>query len=70
MTHNELLALLNAKSDSDEVHALRAVAELHKPMLWKNLGNDTQGYKCQACQGWTRDLYPCPTIQAIEKELG
>lgn len=70
MTHNELLALLNAKSDSYEVHALRAVVELHKPMLWKNLGNDTDGYKCQVCQGWTRDLYPCPTIQAIEKELG
>jgi len=38
---------------------------LHKPMLWKNLGNDTEGYKCQVCEG---NSYPCPTIQAIEKE--
>ena len=28
MTHDELLALLNAKSDSDEVHALRAVLQI------------------------------------------
>jgi len=40
--------------------------ELHKPMLWKNLGNDTDGYKCQVCEG---NSYPCPTVQAIEKEL-
>ena len=39
--------------------------ELHKPMFWKNLGNDTDGYKCQVCEG---NSYPCPTIQAIEKE--
>ena len=40
--------------------------ELHKPMLWKNLANDTDGYKCQVCEG---NSYPCPTIQTIEKEL-
>jgi len=40
--------------------------ELHKPMLWKNLGNDTQGYKCEVCEG---NSYPCATIKAIEKEL-
>jgi hypothetical protein len=72
MTHDELLA----KIDQDEIEgfgcsypALRAVVELHKPMLWKNVDTDNYGYKCQACQGWTRELYPCPTIQAIEKEL-
>ncbi len=75
MTQEELLAKINKggveslQSDSLGWLPLRAVVELHRPMLWKNLGNDTDGYKCQACQGWTRDLYPCPTIQAIEKEL-
>jgi hypothetical protein len=70
MTHDELLALLKPMTNDDAIFmkdALRAVVELHKPMLWKNLGNDTDGYKCQVCEG---NSYPCPTIQAIEKELG
>ena len=45
--------------------ALRAVVELHKP--------NTRGDECANC-GWEcgRELvsFPCPTIQAIEKELG
>ena len=61
MTHDELLALLNAKSDSDEIHALRAVVELHKPM-WDN-------EYCGECSPTHNGSYPCPTIQAIEKEL-
>ena len=74
MTQDELLIEINRRlnvalynGDAQSIHALRAVAELHKPMLWKNLGNDTDGYKCQVCEG---NSYPCPTIQAIEKELG
>ena len=64
MTHDELLALLNAKSDSDEVHALRAVVELHKPIF--NSYYEIKGYKgCTGCE----HIYPCLTIQAIEKEL-
>lgn len=74
MTHDELLARIKDVHEYEYgaglIASMLAVVELHKPMLWKNLGNDTDGYKCQACQGWTRDLYPCPTIQAIEKELG
>jgi hypothetical protein len=76
MTHEELLIEINRRlevalynGDAQSIHALRAVVELHKPMLWKNVDTDKYGYKCQACQGWTRELYPCPTIQAIEKEL-
>jgi len=74
MTHDELLVLLNAKSDSDEIHALRAVVELHQ-----NHGEcgmpTTQGtYPCPATntchECGTNVSYPCPTIQAIEKELG
>jgi hypothetical protein len=69
MTHDELISLLTTMTNDDAIFmkdALRAVVELHKPMLWKNLGNDTDGYKCQVCEG---NFYPCPTIQAIEKEL-
>ena len=45
--------------------AIRAVIELHKP-------DSTGG--CNACEQWTNEgayqlFYPCPTIQAIEKEL-
>jgi hypothetical protein len=84
MTHDELLARIDneltcycghpdlcdgvqSKEQAPSWYALRAVVELHKPMIWKNLGNDTDGYKCQECEG---NSYPCPTIQAIEKELG
>jgi len=47
------------------LNALRAVVELHKP-------DSTGG--CNACEQWTNEgayqlPYPCPTIQAIEKEL-
>jgi len=73
MTHDELVEVLlrlGAKTDKPESAALylalRAVVELHKP---------TEAYfgdeiVCGACGNedfeWT---YPCPTIQAIEKEL-
>ena len=44
-------------------NALRAVVELHKP---------TNGHNknvCLACSPEIPMAYPCPTIQAIEKEL-
>jgi len=71
MTHDELLAKLLI-SDETKLYetltqwqkVLYAVVELHKPI---------EGYEhlCGAC--WFGDgmmSYPCPTIQAIEKELG
>ena len=76
MTHDELLAkmYLPFKNAEDAEFfglskyrtALRAVVELHKP-------NSMGG--CNACEQWTTEgpyqiAYPCPTIQAIEKELG
>jgi hypothetical protein len=61
MTHNELLALLNDKSDSNELHALRAVVEIHKPVL-----HSRYKYICEGCNL----VFPCDTIDAIEKELG
>ena len=73
MTHDELLAKIDSnlsdcgydcescKRDNASWVALRAVVELHKP--W-NFG-------CSHCiniEGGYMS-YPCPTIQAIEKEL-
>jgi hypothetical protein len=46
-------------------NALRAVVELHKPQEI-TLPNGEWGKSCAECDGW---LYPCPTIQEIEKEL-
>lgn len=53
--------------------ALRAVVELHKPHKYSFKGIQI----CSVCeaadddgQNWTsRVVYPCPTIQIIEKEL-
>lgn len=53
----------------DSLQALRAVVELHNPI-------EISGEKlCDACEEWTNEganyrVYPCPTIQAIEAELG
>lgn len=73
MTHDELKVLIEEKfnnqsplHDAQIVNALYKVVELHRCMIWKNLEHDTQGYKCQECEGYT---YPCDTIEAIKKEL-
>ena len=74
MTHDELIPLsrpvtphdeLLAKIAFDSAHhlreALRAVVELHKPTVLISPNE----IRCDDCL----DEYPCPTIQAIEKEL-
>ena len=73
MTHDELLAEIDrldkVLEDSYGMSALRAVVELHKPI-------EISGEElCDACEEWTNEganyrVYPCPTIQVIEKELG
>lgn len=74
MTHEELLAkipkvewihqnYINAK-----LNALRAVVELHKPLPIVNGDNSANCCWCQIA-GIRETPYPCPTIQAIEKEL-
>ena len=71
MTHEELLEVLNQPLDKVYANgylqveflqsALRAVVELHKP--------NEEGF-CSACfVSVVHFPYPCPTIQAIEKEL-
>lgn len=70
MTHDELLKSLEPGSTTKTIKvitALRAVVELHKP----------NGDECLVCEShydgvsgeWGWEIYPCPTIQAIEKEL-
>ena len=78
MTHDELLAKIDiwkfqtkGYDDTYEVHgilnSLRAVVELHNPVTDYY---DCYNLMCKACS--VEELvtdYPCPTIQAIEKEL-
>jgi hypothetical protein len=77
MTHDELLAKIDKieedacwyqQSDGrcddmhDVIRAFRAVVELHRP--------EEQDHK-QYKKCWNCNLvYPCPTVQSIEKELG
>ena len=73
MTHDELLWAINSVVENgtcetvghySSAKALRAVVELHKPI-------EGHEHLCSGC--WFGDgmmSYPCPTIQAIEKELG
>jgi len=73
MTHEELLAKIDyfteyqAPSAVEFFDALRAVVELHSPF------DNLAGEFCTVCTAMEdKDiytLYPCPTIQAIEKEL-
>ena len=83
MTLDELLVRIDTKGDcpfdflkynpegqkgiQDVFKALRAVVELHKP-------DETYDTFCATCEegrcGNAQSIeYPCPTIQAIEKEL-
>ena len=71
MTHDELSRQLEGLwHDSYKAPgymALRAVVELHKPKLHQN--DNVEG--CVQCSSFSYRYveYPCPTIQAIEKEL-
>lgn len=78
MTNEELLAeiekrILVAKGGVggwlEGAQALQAIVELHKPFQFEK-GPDEYKSVCSHCQlGVVGDIYPCPTIQAIEKEL-
>ena len=70
MTHKELLAEINrldlVLEDSYGMSALRAVIELHKPEgidKYPDLKSC-----CVHCEDY-REIWPCPTIQVILKEL-
>jgi len=78
VTHDELLAEIDQWLTHSEIakrqpnkainvlKALRAVVELHKEKL-----DDIGRPVCSGCFiGSSWRIYPCQTIQAIEKELG
>jgi hypothetical protein len=78
MTHDELLIEINRRldvayynGDPQSMRALRAVVELHKPS-GQGLGYAAYCHQCMFNHGSgeiKNHAYPCPTIQAIEKEL-
>ena len=77
MTHDELLADIDEvieefdqKYDNSNIYydALRAVVELHKPVINPN-SKELDSWCFQCAEGRYYAKYPCPTIQAIEKEL-
>lgn len=49
--------------------ALRAVVELHKPVQSYMFDEESCSH-CSSEEDRSEILYPCPTIQAIEEELG
>lgn len=63
MTHDELLNKILMECGCGNTKALRAVVELHKPRT-----DEAACIHCSKTGFWI--AYPCPTIQAIEKELG
>lgn len=76
MTYEELLARISKLSITPETNvvpselatALMAVMELHKPIHNPNFpDSDKWCWQCAEGRGYAK--YPCPTIQAIEKEL-
>jgi hypothetical protein len=73
MTHEELLEELDFNVEIAEgyrayIKALRAVVELHKPIYYPDKPEGPVW--CNQCaEGRGYAKYPCPTIQAIEKEL-
>jgi hypothetical protein len=75
MTHDELLVIVNKYRDdiisgqvwtTDKfIKALSAVVELHTPSAIPDWVPTKEELMC-----WCAHVYPCPTIEAIEKELG
>ena len=83
MTHDELLAKINKEVEAAEFEsacgdgnnprvakALRAVVELHKPDDVKYTNRCSVCYYRVGYREFMFYTYPCPTVQAIEKELG
>jgi hypothetical protein len=75
VSHADLLAkLIDYEAHFDQVldeekayNALRAVVELHKPYAIDEYP-DIKSY-CTHCEHLQSQIWPCPTIQVIEKEL-
>jgi hypothetical protein len=81
MTHDELIAKIDSVFYEDEggmqldlaafnnqYRAIRAVVGLHKPVQ-SYMFEDNACSHCSSEEDRVEILYPCQTIQAIEKEL-
>ena len=58
------------KGHAKNTNALLAVMELHKPFMYE--GRFGQYARCSGCSSkeeWLGNIYPCPTVQVVEKEL-
>jgi hypothetical protein len=79
MTHDELpyIAIIEDlnKLIRKQMKAIDLVMELHKPFMGFTGGYDGEENKlweeqCEECSGnGFSQIYPCPTIRAIQKEL-
>ena len=76
MTHDKLLNKILSECGCRNTKALRAVVELHKPYAppFVDIDLSKGGGTCFHCSVDIKENslaipYPCPTIQAIEKEL-
>jgi len=76
MRHDDLLIEINRRldvayynGDPQSMRALRAVVELHKPVQSYMFDEESCSH-CSSEEDRSEILYPCTTIQAIEKELG
>jgi hypothetical protein len=71
MTHDELLDKIDLKmltaAHTDAWNIVRVIVELHTDVQTKHSNRGKSGLRarCTEC-GFA---YPCPTIQAVEKEL-
>ena len=81
MTHAELLEHINKDINEGNfvsaiagwfparsLFALRAVVEMHTPIQSYMFDEEACSH-CSSGEDRSEILYPCPTIQAIEKEL-
>ena len=74
MTREELLSEINFDLEDNPhdkyILATRAIVELHQPFWTFPYGSNNSIPICLQCrEGEFEADYPCPTIQAIEKEL-
>ena len=77
MTHEELLDAINRQiiiappfalgGYTKFLQGLSAVVELHKPMYYDT--HPTLQCPCGHCEHREWDVWPCPTIQAIQEAL-
>jgi len=75
MTHDEIISDLNKyvmlveeagmPATAKMAAIIRAVVELHKPSEIPDWVPTEEKLIC-----WCAHVYPCPTVRAIEKELG